>query len=82
MSSRGGVPHSAKEKWWPYKIVCLMLYGSQDYIDRPEPGYVHLTLPNMCKELGISDVTLRNYLKYCAEVGMIDDLKLVRGLRS
>jgi hypothetical protein len=66
-------------KWWPYRIACTLLYGHHKSITYPIPGYIHVTTADLAAFLGISTHNLREYLKMCEELGMIDELKVTKG---
>jgi hypothetical protein len=68
-----------REKWWPWKIQCLLMYGRHASMTRPEEGLVHVTAPLMSGWLSISSHRLKGYLQTCEELGMIEELKSMRG---
>ena len=71
-----------REKWWPYKIVCMLSHGSHPSISYPLTGYVHINSVELCNFLQIPGVRLRLYLEAAQDMDMIEDMKVVRGFIS
>lgn len=69
-----------QDTWWVYKLFCLLAYGSHPSISYPTPGYVHVMTAELCAWQGLPSVRFRKYLKLCQEYGMIEDLKISKGL--
>lgn len=69
----------SREVWWPYKIMCVILYGSHDSINYPIPGHVSIETAKLCQWLCMPTTRFRKYIKKCEEMEMIENLKITKG---
>lgn len=67
------------DKWWAYKLLCIIAYGSHDSISYPMKGYVHINTASICNWQKIPSNRFRGYLDVCVDNGMISDLKITKG---
>lgn len=69
-------------KWWPYRLACIFLYGSLPGIKNPSPGFVVVVLPELCSYLKVPSMRLREYIKECERLGILQDVELSRGIAT
>lgn len=70
------------DKWWAYKLQCILLYGEHPCLSYPLPDYVHINTAELCSWQKTTTHRMRNYFKDCERLGMLEDLKFTRGFVS
>jgi hypothetical protein len=71
-----------KEKWWPWRLQCVLLYGQDDSLVRPDsdaPLLVQIKTTDFCLWQGLQTYRLKEYLQVCKDFGMITTLSASRG---
>lgn len=69
-------------KYWPYKLVCIFLYGDAPGVIPMGEQYFSIQLPEFCGWTKVQSSRMRVYLQECERLGMIEDLRLARGLAT
>jgi hypothetical protein len=66
-------------KFWPYRIMCILLYGTSPNVTYAG-SQVNIALGPFATELGMAYVKLRHYLEECEALGMVTDMKFHKNL--
>jgi uncharacterized protein YjfI (DUF2170 family) len=66
-------------KFWPYRLVCYMLYGDLPWMDRLGSGYVVVDSAMCCKDTGIPPNRLREYFFEAQRLMMLENVQISRG---
>ena len=67
-------------KFWPYRIVCYMLYGDLPWMDKLGSGYIVVDTARCCAETGIPPNRLREYLREAERLLMLESVEFSRGI--
>ncbi len=61
------------KKFWPYKVVCILLYGTKTYMTR-QNNLFSIHLGQMALQESIEPMILRGYFRTAQELEMLADI--------
>lgn len=66
-------------KFWPYKILCGLLYGYIDGIDQISPNKYVITTSSVAAFFGLTNQRLQEYMMDLLDLGFLGDLSIRHG---